>query len=597
MNALPARWTQAYETDLSKEILCEFATLHALRGGTYAKDVILPLIKAGDFLGLVSLDLSAAQELEDWNVLELAHTRQALGFFQKNPSLTLPGVDTTQNAVTAWRQAELQCRTMNDFLIQARNQKHLALTPSFVRLLTGVRGIIRHVLGRAPSIDSLKLRFGPGATTSIRRKNSCPQSKLAEQPTCSYALFASGRLPDVLRAMPHWSTEHSTMSTVEVGVTEDGDDYVDATDFVEVVLMDGRIEFVLKNALTKRPMESQPTINSALQLGIGDEMTRRMLRAGLQITDQNPNRVAAKFGSITNQIVTLDLTSASDMNARELVREVFPDDWFDLLSSARCASTTIEGEEVYLEKFSAMGNGFTFPLQTLLFWSICKTVCKHPDDIRVFGDDIIVHTNDCVAVCDSLRDLGFVINTKKSHVSGPFRESCGKDWYRGFSVRPYYQKRVVTAMELFSLHNYYIREGEFGEEPGFFSDRVKSYIHPDLITYGPEGYGDGHLISSDYALRRNRTMRRSGWTGGYFKTYKLPGGKQINVYPGDYVTPLYVTYISGGEPVKVRGEEVVGLRISEPLQFGPCGRPVWQTPGATDPVDSPYEVTEIYTFL
>jgi hypothetical protein len=43
-----------------------------------------------------------------------------------------------------------------------------------------------------------------------------------------------------------------------------------------------------------------------------------------------------------------------------------------------------------------------------------------------------------------LEALGFQINQHKSFFEGPFRESCGKDFFRGFSVRPVYLKTLRT---------------------------------------------------------------------------------------------------------------------------------------------------------
>lgn len=608
MNAItPAFWTKPYPEALSLKILEHLSTRHALRGGELGYKLLAEL-RRGNVEFLVRYPIHEYQSQEGLNPLELINIRQMLGFYQKNSMLRIPGVDPEAAAKSTWLEAESRCQQTNALLKQARGslvwpddlssgiqprwESSVSLTPKYVKLLTKMRGIIKTVLGKAPNVDELKLRFGPGSTATIKRNCSCPQEKLAEQPTCSYKLYASGLLPSVLASLPHYVACHGVSVTSFSDVLTRDDVTVYA---VDVRLTDGSVQFVLKNALTRRSMESQPTLNSALQLGIGGEMTKRMSRAGIDLTDQGKNRAAAKMGSVTNESVTIDLSSASDMKATELVRWVMPEDWFTLLDAARCATTTLDGEVIRLEKFSAMGNGFTFPLETIIFWAACRAVAKHRDDILVFGDDIIVHADDADDVVEALEMCGFKVNTKKSYLTGPFRESCGSDWYRGMSVRPYYQKIDITAMELFKLYNFYIRNDEFGEKPGTFSNVVLSYIHPDLLRYGPDGYGDGHLISAYYQVRRNRMMSRSGWGGGFFRTFRLQGASKISRFPCDYVTPLYVTYVDG-DPSDPDGLWRKPWCDTSPVKFSPSGRPIWDIPLPPDIMNAPYEEADIYTF-
>lgn len=611
MIALPASWTEPYPLTLSSKILEHLAVRHSLRGGALGQELRNVLRTSGPE-GLVRFPIHEVQCLPGVDVLNLMHIRQMLAFYQKNSTVVVPGVDPEANAKASWLEAEDACQLTNRLFTQARgsfvwddefrHQAHVttvSLAPNFVKLLAKMRGIIKTVLGKAPAIADLKLRFGPGSTTSIKRNMSCPQEKLAEQPTCSYKLFASGFLPTLLSSMPHYTEAHGDPVTTFSEV-ESGDEV--AVYAVNVVLTDGSVQFVLKNALTRRAMESQPTLNSMFQLGLGGEMTVKMRRAGINLRDQGANRAAAKVGSINNELVTIDLSSASDMKALELVREVIPEDWFALLDAARCTTTTLDGEVVRLEKFSAMGNGFTFPLETLIFWAACHSVAEHRDEILCYGDDIIVHREDAEKVVWALTVCGFKVNTKKSYLNGPFRESCGSDWYRGISVRPYYQKTGITAMQLFQLYNFYIRNYELGEKPGMFSNVVLGYIHPDLVRYGPDGYGDGHLISKFYVLRRNRMMKRSGWGGGFFKTFKLQGARIKSRFPCDYVTPLYVTYVQE-RPSNDGTAASLLVKDSQPVMFATSehngetfGRPIWDVPIPTDTDYAAYEEVDIYTF-
>jgi hypothetical protein len=110
-----------------------------------------------------------------------------------------------------------------------------------------------------------------------------------------------------------------------------------------------------------------------------------------------------------------------------------------------------------------MGNGFTFPLQTVWYLAavtavyrisgrnpetrICDPVTALPiREIGVFGDDIILASDLAPVLISFLEEVGFVVNVEKSHYSrdGLFRESCGADWYRGNFVRGTYFKSFNT---------------------------------------------------------------------------------------------------------------------------------------------------------
>jgi hypothetical protein len=200
------------------------------------------------------------------------------------------------------------------------------------------------------------------------------------------------------------------------------------------------------------------------QLGLGEWLAGRLKsKIGIDLADQQDwNKSLARRGSAGQiPIFTMDLASASDSMSRNMIREVFPRDfvaWLDLLRSPE--STLPDGRVVKLHMVSTMGNGFTFPLQTLLF-TACVYACYQfygiPFRARetgpclptfgVFGDDIIADTRVFDALSALLGALGFTQNSEKTFKEGPFRESCGGDYLRGFPVRGVYIKSLATAQE------------------------------------------------------------------------------------------------------------------------------------------------------
>jgi hypothetical protein len=112
-----------------------------------------------------------------------------------------------------------------------------------------------------------------------------------------------------------------------------------------------------------------------------------------------------------------------------------------------------------------MGNGYTFPLQTLLFSSLVVAVYKTlnipvhlprgscPGNFGVFGDDIICVTEAADLVLSMLGRLGFLPNADKTFVEGPFRESCGADFLNGIDVRPVFVKKMNQVQDVFKIVN------------------------------------------------------------------------------------------------------------------------------------------------
>jgi hypothetical protein len=163
---------------------------------------------------------------------------------------------------------------------------------------------------------------------------------------------------------------------------------------------------------------------------------------------------------MSGEIATIDLRGASDHISSELVDWFLPSDWLVVLETLRSAEYKIgrHGTWSQYEKFSAMGNGFTFPLESLLFYCVTKACVRYcgsaVSDIRVFGDDITVPWDAALLTIEALAFLGFQTNRDKTHIVGYFRESCGADYVNGVDVRPVYLDKCPRgAMEVFDLHN------------------------------------------------------------------------------------------------------------------------------------------------
>jgi hypothetical protein len=276
----------------------------------------------------------------------------------------------------------------------------------------------------------------------------------------------------------------------------------------------------------------------------------------------------AREGSLRGNYATADLSSASDTVSYALVMSLLPMEWFDLLDHFRSESVEFRGELVELEKFSSMGNAFTFELESLIFYSLALAVCDYLDllgspvfddkgalnkgfPVVVYGDDIIVPVGAYSLLEKVLTWCGFELNSKKSFCYGYFRESCGADWLFGFDVRPWYLKKEVSERSLYIAHNFFMRKGERSLAAICLHRTVKK-----KRLFGPDGFGDGHLVGT-YSLSQGSTGGR-GYEGGYFRSWKGVPNRYEKAFQTDVLVPSYCAYARMGEesaadPLVIRG--------------------------------------------
>jgi len=270
-----------------------------------------------------------------------------------------------------------------------------------------------------------------------------------------------------------------------------------------------KVTFVPKTAKTKRSIAVEPLLNVALQLAAGQQIRRALKRhARLDLDDSWMfNQQLALAGSLGfGDIATIDLSMASDTISIELVRELLPPYWFDLLDEIRSEYGLILGKTYRWAKFSSMGNGFTFELETMIFLALVLSVCEYQDEfaglVTVFGDDIIAPMAICPLLFDLFSYCGFKVNHDKTHTSGRFRESCGADYFEGSEVRPFYLKRELkTNRALMFLRNALLalsqKDCGVGTDVGavvaFLDSRVPRVLKENLVGPVKTGLLDNYF--------------------------------------------------------------------------------------------------------
>jgi hypothetical protein len=397
------------------------------------------------------------------------HDRQTVALLKKFPFRPSESpFDRRGTAIDKWLNAEIKCEETNERLGSLRKEE----LPQFI---WRAKELIFRVLGE---LTAKKLMYildsgnhGPGSTLSSNGNRVTEYYKYLDLPYTvtesakPYAYAAISQSPRWLEFLessgrrkevppPHASRAYRELQILN--------------ECVEVVDSD-KVTFVPKDVKTDRPIAVGASLNIFLQLGVKTYLERRLALFGVDLTDQQRNQdlafAGSKFsfvdGSVNeNQFSTIDLASASDTISNELVKLLLPPEWYAFLDDLRHKSGVVDGELFIYEKFSAMGNGFTFPLESLIFWAVSKAAIEvqgytcHVRDIAVFGDDIIVRFKHAQSVIQALTWCGFEVNKEKSFLDGYFKESCGADYFKGYNVRPFYLKReVITHADIYHICN------------------------------------------------------------------------------------------------------------------------------------------------
>jgi hypothetical protein len=477
--------------------------------------------------------------------------------FEKYRDFAIPGINRPEQCRLAFLEDERTCEKSNDRLRPYLSNSSQELSDRHVwESLSHMQAFVRGVLGRIPD-DLDDSRFGPGATFGDKGSLTTVPDKLTSRPTSTRdAWWLAPLWERTAWARAQWSRPYSG----------------------PLFSRGNRFTTVPKSAKKDRGIAIEPSINVYFQLGVGSVIRRALKRrAGVDLDHgQTLHRAIACEASRRGSYATIDLSSASDTVCKVLVELLVPEDWYSLLDALRSKSTFIDGRWHHLSKFSSMGNGFTFELETLIFLAIGREACRlcgcEPSQVHVYGDDILVPTEAGATCVSLLRYFGFRPNPKKTFLTGVFRESCGGDFFNGVRVRPHYLKEYPDEpQKTISLANGLSRLGSDcppGGYPYHFSARsrdraIEALPSPLRRLRGPEVLGD-IVIHDDDPRRWIRRIDSRGrcWVKGYQPiplTLPLHHWRSDIIYasalygvPSDGVTPrggvsgYAVKWVAGG---------------------------------------------------
>lgn len=419
------------------------------------------------------------------------------------------GLDKRAVALEKFAGSEKKCKRINYSI-----HTLLRSDPKLGDVFYIASGKIAAVLGQFDWDTAFRyMALGPGASNGLARRHASPSGKLDWlKPTVTEGSYDLATC--FLQCAPGWEWHLRTRG----GCLE--------------VVPGNRIVTVPKNAQTDRVIAIEPLFNLIIQKGIGGVIRNRLKRVGINLDSQERNQLCALQGSIDRRYSTVDLSAASDSISTELCSLLLPCDWYNAMLYCRSpVGVCSDGSVISYQKISSMGNGFTFELESLLFWALseaikhvfCRGVTLKP---YVYGDDIAVDDKMTDELYHYLPLVGFDINESKSYRgASSFRESCGKHYHNGRDITPVYLRKPVHSLERKFWFANQIRRfaSQISPIKGYSCDSrfkkaweaVVSTIPQSARTCSiPDGYGDGGLVR-DFDEVAPKPISARNWVEGY----------------------------------------------------------------------------------
>lgn len=248
-----------------------------------------------------------------------------------------------------------------------------------------------------------------------------------------------------------------------------------------------RLKFVPKDLKKTRSICMEPVDFQWAQQGVRlwyeDWLKHYPLARHVRLEDQSFNQWGCWCGSVSSELATIDLSSASDSVSLDLVKSIFPVSVLKHLLGTRSRYVKVpdKDEPIEVKKFAPMGSALCFPVQCTVFSAVIilvsiaqmygrdiwggdslagididaayrsiyvnKSRGKSLHNFFVYGDDIIVDKTIISNVIHTLACLSFEVNVEKSYIDNTaYRESCGKHYFNGYDVSPYtFKVKQVTS--------------------------------------------------------------------------------------------------------------------------------------------------------
>lgn len=522
-----------------------------------ARQRVEGMIRARDVPSLANVGNIEDREYQVSELESVLAERQIAALFKKNEQFSDEDKCASAARLT-FERGECICRISNRRLDWYG--EHLdRLDPDLRRQLQRMEGDIASLLGNRAEFESAMpsmIRVTNGATEDRSRRRSLPFLKMTRKLRGPRAI-----VPALGNLLLSYGVDLSACSfkCVERNV----------------------ITLVPKSWKTHRTIAKEPTHSLPFQLALDTWFKTKLGRWGIDLSSQQKNQEFARQGSIDGSLATIDLEMASDTLSFNAVAWLLPYEWFDLLRSFRSSSFSAPWGNGSYAKFSSMGNGYTFTLETLIFAAACRAVGSR--QYTVYGDDIALETERVPSLIKLLKFLGFSVNDAKSFYNplSRFRESCGCDYYNGHLVTPFYLRECPRESDRAGMSHALNGLVAAALVPGPLWDWALAEVRRLGLALVPwnEDSRSGvfitpHLAWKTKKLRVCRHLRRDV----HPEKVVLSDGSTVNRYAlqkdPNYGFPVYKGYTSKQDSRKTVGwrslllwfiEKNRGMRTSPPL--------------------------------
>jgi hypothetical protein len=220
-----------------------------------------------------------------------------------------------------------------------------------------------------------------------------------------------------------------------------------------------KIQAVPKSYKSARIIGMDDVARNAMGKAIEQEFRQQdRVRGTIDLEDQTINQRLAAQGAIDGSIATLDASKASDSISKSLFVDIFPREYVTEVLPLLPTHFELMGKKnkcYALQMASTSGHSLTFRHETIVFLAAMRlayrqyvALVEHKQVAKVsqqsawaYGDDSLVASEAAEIAVHILATIGININTDKSYWSGPYRESCGKEYWKGTDVTSEYFPR------------------------------------------------------------------------------------------------------------------------------------------------------------
>jgi hypothetical protein len=184
----------------------------------------------------------------------------------------------------------------------------------------------------------------------------------------------------------------------------------------------------------------------------------------IDLEDQTINQELARKGSEDGLLATLDASHASDLISKTLFREIFPQNYVELVEPLLGTHCLVDGKLRPMQMLSTSGHALTFRHETIVYKCIplaadrLYSILAGIDDSDpllckpfawAYGDDAIVPTRSAELCIEFYEALGLKINRDKSFYADDgiyrYRESCGEEYRNGDRMTTVYFPRFPVV--------------------------------------------------------------------------------------------------------------------------------------------------------